>query len=170
MCVHACVCQGVDGVGGWCSKSENSCTHGFALYIRCMNVNYLYISSSHCLILAVSCHCEAHGAHLKMRPWQIIVIICLTSSCIFTSLNISTIQQEVTYRLFSFVGRKFVSKPVSVWLCFQKTTKKYSYPCSTSTTLRNERQVSQRRMSECGSFTSISIQSSSFFKQKFDLQ
>ena len=43
----------------------------------------------------------------------------LTSHCIFANSNTKTMQQEVI-EFSPFIGRKFLLKPVSVWLCFPR--------------------------------------------------
>ena len=48
--------------------------------------------------------------------------ISLFSHCIFADLNAKTTQQEVT-ESSPFIGRKFIFKPVSVWLCFPRQQK-----------------------------------------------
>ena len=48
--------------------------------------------------------------------------ISLTSHCIFADLNIKTMQQEVI-EFSPFIGRTFILKPVSVWLCFPRQRK-----------------------------------------------
>ena len=45
--------------------------------------------------------------------------ISLNNHCIFTNLNVKTTQQKVI-EFPPSIGRKFVFKPVSVWLCFQR--------------------------------------------------
>ena len=60
--------------------------------------------------------------HEKYRPTASETDISLTDRHIFANLNIKTTQQDVM-EFSPFIGRKFVLKPISVWLCFSKTTK-----------------------------------------------